>query len=324
MKKVLFLLFFAGVTLTGWSETYYTTGPGNFNDDPIWSTNPDDTTGVLWSTITLAAGDTIYIADDITIDAPNTIGVDVVIIFDAIVTLEQKVTLTTNSRIDFTTNGQLIAQGNPESPKIAFGTGPAQWTAGDGNLSGPGYLDVNSNGALPIEVVYFNASVNGFSVNLDWATASEENFDRFEVQRAVGSFEFTTIGTIYGAAENSYELRDYQFIDERPVKGINYYRLKAIDLDGTFEISDLQAVKVENADWVKVYPNPASDRIVNLDIANPAGQMVKIFDSYGRNVSSSSVSGYTQQIDLSSLAPGVYTIEIIDGLSRQSRQLIVD
>ena len=77
---------------------------------------------------------------------------------------------------------------------VAF-SGLPGFLGGDGNtLPGPLTLDNTGQGPLPIELIYFVASEYEEQTNLSWATASEENFDYFEVQRAIGTIEFKPIG----------------------------------------------------------------------------------------------------------------------------------
>ncbi|NJN35007.1 MAG: T9SS C-terminal target domain-containing protein, partial [Saprospiraceae bacterium] len=63
------------------------------------------------------------------------------------------------------------------------------------------------------------------------ATASERNGSHFDVQRSKDGKTFTTIGQVK-AVGNSLTLQRYEFSDENPLSGTNYYRLNAVDLDG--------------------------------------------------------------------------------------------
>ncbi len=95
---------------------------------------------------------------------------------------------------------------------------------------------------LPVELVSFNGTVAGRSVVLDWSTHSEQNSHEFLVERSQNSEDFTVIGSV-AAAGNSSTVLKYQMIDRNPRVGVNYYRLKQVDLDGTSEYSDVIAVR---------------------------------------------------------------------------------
>jgi hypothetical protein len=120
------------------------------------------------------------------------------------------------------------------------------------------------------------------AVSLTWGTEQEENSSHFDVQRSTDGLSFTTIGQI-SARENASTHYTYQWMDVAPLAGINYYRLKATDLDGTFTYTaivsaQIAAATVENA----IYPNPASDQFsilkenaVRLELLRLTGEKVQ-------------------------------------------------
>ncbi len=85
---------------------------------------------------------------------------------------------------------------------------------------------------------------------------------------------------------NSTELQNYEFIDENPLVGTSFYRLRQVDFDGEFDYSEVKAINLEEAEMVMVYPNPSEGQInlsvyanqassVNVDIYDGVGQLVK-------------------------------------------------
>jgi hypothetical protein len=155
-KRVLFFGIIFIHSFVADAATYYTTGIGDWGTDAIWGTDTNGT-GATWSSLTLVAGDIIYIDDDITLNNPSgiDISVDVTVVVDAILSIEKILKLTANSVIQVTSNGSVIATGGGNSTKINFGGGQAEWDGGDDDLIGPGILDESSDGALPIELIYF-------------------------------------------------------------------------------------------------------------------------------------------------------------------------
>lgn len=114
--------------------------------------------------------------------------------------------------------------------------------------------------ALPVEFLYFQAVESNVGILLKWATATEEQNKGFEIQRSQNGRVWETIDFTPGQGE-SEEKREYQWVDQRPVRGLNYYRLKQLDFDGEFEYS-----KIVTAKWalsreldhlVTFSPNPA-------------------------------------------------------------------
>jgi|GEM_PF-6805806 len=92
--------------------------------------------------------------------------------------------------------------------------------------------------ALPIDLISFNAEHLGGEfhpiVLIEWIILSQVNNDYFEVQRSVNIENWHTIGTVTGAG-NSNSQMSYSIIDDNPLYGTSYYRLKQTDYDGQYE-----------------------------------------------------------------------------------------
>lgn len=97
---------------------------------------------------------------------------------------------------------------------------------------------------LPVELVRFTAQREGDRVRTLWTTASESGTGHFTVERAPDAANFHAIGTL-DAAGNSYELRDYTYLDPEPLPGTSYYRLRAEDQDGAVSFSNVVAVRLD-------------------------------------------------------------------------------
>ena len=327
MTRYFLVVLIVGVILNTsvQAATYYTTGSGNWDStDAIWGTDTNGP-GSTWGSLTIVAGDVIVIDDDITLDNFTVdITVDVTIIIDADLAIEKTLQLTAGSTIEVTSNGSITPTGGGSGPKIKFGIGGAQWDGNDGDLSGPGTLDVNSNGSLPVDLIFFNALTVDKQVHLIWATASEENFDYFEIQHAIGSDEFESIGALSGAGENVFSLQEYEFYDEYPLDGINYYRLKTIDLDGTFEYSDIQAVKMEVSGAVSVFPNPIQNQQLQLVSTYTNPQQYHFYDTRGTMILSGQVSTGSQSVWLPDLQPGLYILKVSGIGVEQNIKVVVE
>ncbi|PVY41678.1 Ig-like domain-containing protein [Pontibacter virosus] len=112
---------------------------------------------------------------------------------------------------------------------------------------------------LPVELLYFNATKRGSDVVLDWATASELDNKGFEVQVSSDAKNFRALGFVESKVNTTSLKQLYTFVDkENGKQGVRYYRLKQVDLDGTFEIFNIRAVHFDevSANKVKAYPNP--------------------------------------------------------------------
>ena len=128
------------------------------------------------------------------------------------------------------------------------------WCVDDVNLS--------LRTVLPIELLSFKAKVKNNVVALDWATISESNNNHFILSKSKDAFNYTDIGIVSGGG-NSNEIKTYQFIDEFPYDGLNYYRLSQVDDNGQVQTFDPICVKYTNTE------NKTITKIINA-----AGQEV--------------------------------------------------
>ena len=96
---------------------------------------------------------------------------------------------------------------------------------------------------IPVELTSFTANVINKTVRLNWITATELNNSGFEIERmsiltSQVSNSWEKIGFVTGNG-TSTEVSTYSFVDNHPAQGKNYYRLKQIDFDGSFEYSNI-------------------------------------------------------------------------------------
>ncbi|MGM0580669.1 MAG: T9SS type A sorting domain-containing protein [Bacteroidota bacterium] len=121
--------------------------------------------------------------------------------------------------------------------------------------------------ALPIELKTFSASKSGTNISLDWVTAKEENFSHFEVERSLDQENWEQIGLVQGMGESMSDV-NYDFTDRNAPFGVIYYRLKAVDIDATFEYSPVVKIEVGFEGKLAVSPNPVKDAS-NLKVQVP-------------------------------------------------------
>ena len=118
---------------------------------------------------------------------------------------------------------------------------------------------LSPNAALPIELLDFSAKLlTKETVMLKWITALEENTDEFIIQRSINGRDFENIGTV-NAKGQSFEPITYQFIDQNPIRGKNYYRLKMVDNDDYFTYSNLEWISLDGTKNIRVWPIPFED-----------------------------------------------------------------
>ena len=170
--------------------------------------------------------------------------------------------------------------------------------------------------ALPVELLNFEVAKVGDVSELSWLTASETNNDFFAIERSVDGVNFEEIGTVDGngtTTSTSY----YSFTDQSPVEGVNYYRLRQVDYDGSYEYSDIKWVEFSGSEGaISVFPNPFKNEIqVNMEVAEAGQVELRLTDVVGRVIYSEvlnvTAGGTTVKIELDDrLSKGVYLLDV--------------
>lgn len=192
-------------------------------------------------------------------------------------------------------------------------------------LSGSWSISDQAN-ILPIVLGSLEGKQVDNTIELDWETLSELHSDYFEIQRR-GEFEegFNVLGTV-NAHGTSNSLKRYSFTDEQPAKGVNYYRLKLVDTDQTFEYSPVIAITFDGEAEFMIYPNPTTGKEVTVHFAEAVNGQLSIFDMAQRKIRSQVLSGTpVDEVVISdlSLSPGAYIITFESRGKRMTRKLVV-
>ncbi len=185
----------------------------------------------------------------------------------------------------------------------------------------------NAN-ALPIELSSLNALLSGNKVLLQWETASEKNNDFFEVQKSTNGKDFFAIGTVKGSGTTT-DPRTYLFKDYEISKGRLFYRLRQIDFDKNATMSGVVAVNVGDLDPIdfQVTPNPVIEKLsISSSSSFLDNMLVTVFDASGKVIHKKEQPDFGQDsvtnIDMASLAPGVYVVNIDYGGFTKSYRVV--
>jgi hypothetical protein len=144
-----------------------------------------------------------------------------------------------------------------------------------GTIDPNGRLGCSCNQILPITLMYFTAKQNDSQVMLQWATASEKDNEYFSLEKSRDGRQFNEIGRVAGAGTSTVKLT-YQFTDDFPFGGTSYYRLKQVDLDGTFTYSRIVAVNSEVTAALRIYPNPLTQNELWVETTDAQADDIRI------------------------------------------------
>ena len=163
---------------------------------------------------------------------------------------------------------------------------------------------------LPLSLVSFTAVSQGNSSLLSWQTATEVNTKAFIIEVSKDGSLFAAIGSVpaKGQSANTYTLTDLN-----PYKGLNYYRIKMVDRDGSFTYSPVRTVLFTGKSFIVVKPNPATNSTTVYFDKEMAVSYISITDMQGKiikQISAKNMFGsYT--LNTSDFAAGIYLIKII-------------
>ena len=143
----------------------------------------------------------------------------------------------------------------------------------------------------------------------------EKNSAYFAVQRSANGSSFTDIGRVE-AQGNSSTRHEYTMLDNSPLAGLNYYRLRQVDVDGTASFSPVRTVRFKGeiaAPMLLAYPNPASSKGFRLLVANSSltGGTVQVYDNVGRLVLTQAAAAGSAETTIEParpLASGMYFV----------------
>ena len=158
-------------------------------------------------------------------------------------------------------------------------------------------------------------------MELQWKTANEINARHFEIERSFNGVSYQPIA-IVPASGSPNSQKEYMYIDHGPLAEKNYYRLKMVDMDGQFNLSNIVLIKLTGVKQdILVMNNPFKDNLQLRFVISPdEGGQLQLTDITGRLVASRAFSRGEQEINFSlpkgRLSPGVYMLRAI--LSRKT------
>lgn len=194
---------------------------------------------------------------------------------------------------------------------------------------GVGRASKNGN-PLPIELLYFSAEPEDGAVNLNWATAVEIENEYFTVERSTDGVNFKEVTRLEGAGNSSMMLT-YATVDTDPADGVNYYRLKQTDFDGTESVSNIVAVQMEGTEpevEVSIFPNPAqvnNNVVVRLNRTTTEPMYLEMVEiGSGKLVYQNEISSVVNNIELpSGMATGLYLMRLTGNGQVINQKLLV-
>lgn len=163
---------------------------------------------------------------------------------------------------------------------------------------------------LPVRLTSFKALGVNETVALNWATVGEKNSKGFFVEQSADTKTWESIAWVESkAAGGTAETRlEYRYTDNIPSKPVSYYRLRMLDLDGTYTYSSVASVRTGGAEHIIVSPNPVVNTLTISGVEPASISEVSVTDLSGRELLKGHYPG--NGLDLRGVTNGLYVLSV--------------
>jgi len=165
---------------------------------------------------------------------------------------------------------------------------------------------------LPLTWAYVQGEIVNDQSLIKWGTLQESNTLRFEIEHSSDGIAYAKAGSIM-AAGNSHSAQNYQWTHTSPSAGMNYYRIKQVDIDGQYTYSGIIALLYRKGFTRTIAaPNPVTRDLVLLFPAPAPSTVVSVYNAAGQLVLAGKVNqgAWQQRMDFSPLPKGIYTLQL--------------
>ncbi len=179
-----------------------------------------------------------------------------------------------------------------------------------------------TDSTLPIVLSSFSVQTKNNTLKIDWQTATELNTSQFSIQQSTDGISFKEIGIVkaIGSGGNIYD-----FTDNKPANGINYYRLQSVDKDGSSSYSKVVGVNFGNKQSFSIIPNPARAFATISFNKTVDKATIAVYDITGKAVFTQSFCGASAyKLNTQTLANGVYVIKVNTATESYNEKLFIN
>ncbi|MEM7574092.1 MAG: T9SS type A sorting domain-containing protein [Bacteroidota bacterium] len=184
---------------------------------------------------------------------------------------------------------------------------------------------------LPVVMANLNVRLNrSREAVISWQTLAEQGSSHFEIERSATGSEWTVIGRINAAGDSNDELA-YELYDFSPLGGINLYRIKSVDLDGSYYYSPVVSLDLKSQDvptGFAIFPNPAIDQTISISFDGQWSENnsvnIRLYDINGRQLALwDGVEVISQTLSLPNLPAGMYQLVVAGGQEQLIQRLVI-
>jgi hypothetical protein len=330
----LVVLAFLFIQITAKSATCVSIGNGDWNNPSTWSCGAVPGCG---DSIVILSAHTLTITNQQNYQNCNN-PMQIAIYGNVLFNTGSKLNLPCNSKLYIFPGGSVAPGSGGGNSNLIEICNVSFWNASQGPYTGPGCMPPNSptcGGVLPVGLINFIGYVcSNNHVCIEWKTSSERNNNYFELERSVNGLDFKNIARISSLANNgtSNSTLSYRTMDENPLPGISYYRLKQVDFNSSFTNSNLIAINTISQESLiySIFPNPNSGEFTASLFGLKEKQEVKftVKTIRGKVVQEKELYSFDTSLDFkfereSKLESGIYICTVLVAGSEYNLKIVV-
>ncbi len=185
------------------------------------------------------------------------------------------------------------------------------------------YYVRNSNRVLPLNFGNIFAEYKNGSVILKWNTTNEMNLKKFIIQHSSDGITFSDIANIDSKGQN---VNSYEFVHNALTRRLNYYRIKSVDIDNSFQFSKTVIIDVNQKTDFSIHPNPAKDYLQIEFKTRINNAKITIISPLGNIILSETKSNIldNHRLNISRINNGIYFLNIETEFGSYTRKIIVN
>jgi hypothetical protein len=175
---------------------------------------------------------------------------------------------------------------------------------------------VNANCVLPIVLNSFTVQNEANSVKLSWNASEQSTCAYYDVEKSYDGVNFSKVLTQNKLNTSIYTVDDNSFKQA----GVIYYRLKIVELNGSFTYSKIEKVITKMNNQIFILSNPTND-VLNLSSVSSKGQ-VRVLDFAGKLLITQNILTPLTNINVSTLKAGMYILQYVNGANVETQKFL--
>lgn len=234
-------------------------------------------------------------------------------------------TMGTGSTIIVHAGGRITGT-NSNSEQIRLGS--TKVYQGNPDVVGPQYANATTgsgfspySSTLPVQFVSFTLSQSN-GVLVQWTTTTEVNAASYEVERSENGTSWTTLASVAATGNSSNALNYYSYTDRNNYFSKVYYRIRQIDLDGSFAYTPVKSISGDELKNIKIYSS--SQRILlQFPQAVKGTVSVRIISANGQLMKQQTISNAVGQVIMDTHLKGNYFVTVSNGQDIQTAGQVI-